>query len=149
MNIKVKQFYYTSTEFAVSDFPVKAQFIRSLKPVSGDLKREVALIKLERETDDKSSWFPNDLVITQRHAHGGLFHTSEDPVFLYVLDGDKYLNETEIDLANARNFVDIGAISHRKEEAQKWTVSEEGPAHKPSEEFLKQYEKIYGKKFSG
>ncbi len=148
MKITSKEFFYTSIECKIKELPVRAFFVCKLTPITGDLKREVAMIKLDR-TSKEPSWFPNDLVIAPRYAHDGLFDTAEDPVFLYVLYGDKYLNATEIDLVSAHNFADIGVISHSQEEVLKMTVTEEGSVHKPSEEFLKQYEEIHGKKFSG
>lgn len=109
MDIKNKEFYYSSLDLSDKKLPSKAKYVKALKVKPPNQNRDCAIIKLEKTPEYLLSEY---IIIIPRDDQESVFcDKTNKPISLYVIDGSEYLSETEIDLNKKTIFLDIGIIS--------------------------------------
>jgi hypothetical protein len=122
MDVRNESFYFFSIERWSPLLPTSARFVKALKPTSGDLLRECALIELELSASG-GDYPPRYVVIVPRHGHSGIFEGRGTVEFVNVFDGNAFIDEDFIDLAASDlKLIDIAGISFDQHESRKWQV---------------------------
>jgi hypothetical protein len=98
-----------------------ARFVRQLSVTGGDLKREVAVIEIERPDD---VYPPRHLVILPRHMGASFFDGSlNSPIFVNVFAYEAFANSDSINLADGGlEVIDLGGVTQAEDEARKWQM---------------------------
>ena len=137
MDIRNHSFYYFSVEFFSECLPIKCKFLKTLRALNAVDDRQVALIELEAKPD---IFLPKHLLILPRSLQDSIFDdSSEQCIFLYVLNGEGFLEKDEVDLSENQKLhpIDVGGITLSYEKAKEWQVSKD--AIESSKEDMKKF----------
>jgi hypothetical protein len=110
--------FFFSTEGYSSGLPVRTHFMKKLKAKND---REAILVKCDHII---SIYKTKYLVFVPKLVGSSFFSiNSNDPVFVYVLDGSEYLDKEYIDLSKGTKIIiDLGGVALSLESASKWQV---------------------------